>query len=103
MLRNFIVLLCILTINACTWVRLTKEGESVVVKTESEVTDCKRGAKTSATLRSKVMGIERNEEKVKEELETLGRNAAVEYGGNVIVPITEIKDGSQSFAVYQCQ
>jgi len=103
MLRIFVILMCVVIINSCTWVRLTKEGELVEVKTESEVTECKRVAKTSATLRSKVLGINRDEAKVKEELETLGRNAAVEYGGNVIVPLTEIKDGSQSFSVYQCQ
>lgn len=103
MIRNIIVISLALTISSCTWVRLTKDAENVSVKTEQEVTDCQRVAKTNATLRSKVMGIERSKEKVQLELETLARNAAVEYGGNVVVPITEIEEGKQSFAVYKCK
>ena len=48
------------------------------------------------------MGIERSGEKVQTELETLARNKAVEFGGNVVVPSSEIVDGIQSFDVYQC-
>lgn len=103
MIRSITILLLSFIIISCTWVRLTTDGENVVVKTQEEVTDCKRVAKTNASLRSKVMGIERSEEKVKLELETLARNAAVEYGGNVVVPITEIEEGAQSFAVYKCE
>jgi len=101
-MEKLMIVLLSLTLCSCTWVRLTKEGELVMVKTEDEVTECNRVAKTNASLRSRVMGIDRDDEKVKQELETLGRNAAVEYGGNTIVPITEIKDGTQSFAVYKC-
>lgn len=102
MLKKLLPFLLIFTICSCTWVRLTADGETVTVKTEAEVSDCKRVAKTTATLRSKVMGVERDEDKIRLELETLARNAAVEYGGNVVVPITEIEDGAQSFAVYKC-
>ena len=103
MLNKLLLVILCLIISSCTWVRLTNEGEMVVVKTEAEVSDCKRVAKTTASLRSKVMGIERDEDKIKLELETLARNAAVEYGGNAVVPITEIEEGSQSFAVYKCK
>jgi hypothetical protein len=103
MLKKLLLFLLCFTICSCTWVRLTKDGEAVTVKTEAEVSDCKRVAKTTASLRSKVMGVERDEDKIKLELETLARNAAVEYGGNVVVPITEIEEGAQSFAVYKCK
>lgn len=96
-----VLLLCLL-LCSCTWVRLTKDGEAVLVKTEAEVANCQRLATTNASLRSKVMGIERSADKVKLELETLARNAAADYGGNAVVPTTEIEDGKQSFAVYKC-
>ena len=102
MYRKLILFFLCLAVSACTWVRLTNDAEKVVVKTESEVSECKRVAKTTVSLRSKVLGIERNDEKIKLELETLARNAAVEYGGNAVAPITEIEDGSQSFGVYKC-
>ena len=87
---------------SCSWVKLTEEGEKVSVRDASEVSDCKKVARTTAELRSKVMGINRNADKVKKELETLARNAAVDYGGNVVVPESEIMEGKQSFNVYNC-
>lgn len=87
---------------SCTWVKVTEEGEKVSVRDASQVSDCKKVARTTAELRSKVMGINRNKEKVQKELEDLARNAAVDYGGNVVVPESEVKDGKQSFAVYNC-
>jgi len=37
-----------------------------------------------------------------EELEILAKNSAASMGGNVIVRISGIKDGEQSFDVYKC-
>lgn len=87
---------------SCTWVKPTSEGESVMVRNADQVADCKKMANTTASLRSKVMGVERSKEKVQKELETLARNAAVDYGGNVVVPTSEITDGKQTFDVYKC-
>ena len=87
---------------SCTWVKLTKEGERVAVRTADQISDCKKVANTTASLRSKVMGIERKSEKVQTELETLARNAAVDYGGNVVVATSEVEEGKQTFDVYQC-
>lgn len=96
------VISSILFLVSCTWVKLTKEGEGVAVRTADQVTDCKKVANTTASLKSKVMGIERNNKKVQTELETLARNAAVDYGGNVVVATSDIEEGKQTFDVYQC-
>lgn len=87
---------------SCTWVRLTKDGEAVAVKTADQVVDCKKVAKATASLRNKVMGIERNAEKIQAELETLARNKAVEYGGNAVVASSKVVEGIQTFDVYIC-
>lgn len=87
---------------SCTWVKVTEEGEIVSIRDKSQVTDCKKVARITSTSKGKIMGVERKKDKVKEELETLARNEAMEYGGNVLVPATEIKDGKQSFFVYRC-
>ena len=91
-----------LTVAACTWVKLSKDAEDVVVKSQQEISACKKVAKVTATLQNTVLGIERNSEKVKSELETLARNKAVEYKGNTVVPSSEIVSGMQDFEVYQC-
>jgi hypothetical protein len=46
--------------------------------------------------------VSRNQTRVGEELATLARNSAAQLGGDTVVAITEIVDGSQTFAVYQC-
>jgi len=87
---------------ACTWVKLSKEAESVVIKSHDEITACKKVAKVTASLQSTIIGVERNTEKVKTELETLARNKAVEFKGNTLVPSSEVVSGMQDFDVYQC-
>ncbi|MGD8560104.1 MAG: DUF4156 domain-containing protein [Gammaproteobacteria bacterium] len=95
------VLISVLVVS-CTWVKLDKAAEGVSVRQPSDVADCKKVARTVVSLRSKVMGVKRDDEKVKKELETLARNAAVDYKGNVVVPGSTIDEGKQSFDVYQC-
>ncbi|MGD8567716.1 MAG: DUF4156 domain-containing protein [Gammaproteobacteria bacterium] len=102
MQKHISVLLMVLLLASCTWVKLDKEAESVMVKQKSEVADCRKIARTTVSLRSKILGIERSKEKVQRELETLARNSAVDYEGNAVVPSSIIKDGKQSFDVYLC-
>lgn len=102
MKRKMTVLVLLLPMAACTWVTLDKAAQPVMVKSATEVSTCKKVAHTSVSLRSKVMGINRNEEKVRKELEILARNAAVDYEGNAVVATTAVNEGKQSFDVYQC-
>ena len=101
-MRIVIVAVLGLLLTACTWVKLDAAGEKVRVLTAQEVGGCKELGKTHAMLRSTVAGVERNEEKVKSELETLARNAAGGMGGDTVVPASEITDGKQTFMVYRC-
>ena len=102
MKKILLVLVSVMVFGACTWVKLTSEGEKVNVLTHAQVTNCKKLGKTRAMLKDKIAGISRNQEKVKLELETLARNSAVDMGGNAVVPVSEIADGKQVFDVYQC-
>ena len=92
----------VLALQACTWVKLSDEGKKVRVLGADEVTGCTKLGKASVSLKSKVAGFDRSRKKVQEELEMLGRNTAVELGGDTIVPVTPIKDGKQVFDVYRC-
>jgi len=87
----------------CTWVGLSPEGEKVVVLSPDEVTNCDRLGHTTVSLLDKLAGIERNREKVQEELNTLARNSAVDLGGDAVVPESKINDGKQRFGVYRCR
>ena len=46
------ILFLALTLNACTWVKLTPEGEKVRVATIDEVKSCERKGKTNASLKA---------------------------------------------------
>lgn len=96
------ITLLVLSFSACTWVKLTPEGEKVRVLSADEAKNCKKLGLTRAMLKDKIAGVSRNEQKVKTELETLARNSAVDMGGDTVVPVSEIEEGKQVFDVYRC-
>lgn len=91
-----------LTLNACSWVDLTPEGKKVRVLSADEVKSCTKKGKTTVSIKADVAGIDRKHEKVKEELEMLARNSAVDLKGDTVVPTSEIENGRQTFDVYRC-
>ncbi len=91
-----------LLIGGCSWVKTTAEGEKVRVLDHSEVTTCKELGHTTVSLIDKVAGIDRDPEKVAEELRILARNSAARIGGDTVVPISAISQGEQRFSVYRC-
>lgn len=102
-MKNITVLLLLLVVvTGCTWVKLTPEGEKARVLTRADVVNCKKLGKTTVSLKASVAGFERNAEKVKKELETLARNHAVDLEGDTVVPETEIENGQQTFSIYRC-
>jgi len=100
--KLFLALLVAISLQACTWVKMTSGGEKVRVLSVEEVSSCKKLGITQSFLKDKIAGVNRNKDKVKKELETLARNTAADMGGDTIVPKTEIEDGQQSFTVYKC-
>lgn len=96
------VILVSISVVSCTWVKMTPEGEKVRVLSADEISRCKKLGQTEVSLKNDVAGFKRGEEKVKKELETLARNSAANMDGDTVVPITDIEDGKQSFAVYRC-
>ena len=82
--------------------KLNTGGLKARVLEISEVSSCRELGKTSASVLDKVIGIDRSNEAMKEELETISRNTASAMGGDTIVPLTKIENGKQSFLVYKC-
>ena len=103
MVRLLSVVVLALVLSACTWVKLSPEGESVRLATPADVGNCARVGSTTVSLVDKVIGIERNREKVQEELNRLARNSAADVKGDTIVPIGAPQDGRQNFDVYRCR
>lgn len=99
-----IFILCIigLLLQACAWVELTHSGDKTRLLSKAEVSQCKKLGKTTVSLKAKIAGYERNQEKVQKELNILARNAASDLKGDTVVPFTKPKDGRQVFEVYRC-
>jgi hypothetical protein len=87
---------------ACTWVKLTSEGQRVRVAGAAEVAHCQKVGVTTSSTKNVVAGFERSDERVREELEFLARNAAADLQGDTIAPAGEPRDGRQTFGVYRC-
>lgn len=94
--------LVVLLLSACSWVKMTPEGEEVTVAKAAHVANCKFAGTTTVSVKSDIVSFKRDAEKMKTELETLARNEANKLKGDTIVPVTEIKDGEQTFKVYKC-
>ena len=102
MIKWFAAGLLALYVSACTWVDVTEEGEKVRVMSLAEVTACKRVGKTTVRTTAGLAGLDRYEDKVQAELNTLARNSAVDVGGDTVVPIGSPDEGRQVFEIYRC-
>jgi acyl dehydratase len=96
-------LVLLLLLQACAWVKPTASGAEVRVASASEVADCREAGSTQVSVLDKVAGVRRGYTTVSEELATLARNSAAQLGGDTVVPTSEIVDGTQTFAVYDCR
>ncbi len=102
-MRRVVMLMVVAACTSCTWVKPTEQGELIVLRDLSDVTDCKRIGKTTAISRVKVAGVKRKEKKVTLELQTIARNQAARMGGNVVSALGPIEGNEQSFGVYSCE
>ena len=87
----------------CTWVKTTPEAERVRIVPRDRVADCKQLGDVSTYTKSKIAGVNRKADKVKEELETLAQVEAAEMGADTIVVASEVSNGRQTYIVYKCQ
>lgn len=94
--------LVVLLLSACSWVKMSPEGEEVTVAKAAHVANCKFAGTTTVSVKSDIVSFKRDAETMKTELETLARNEANKLKGDTIVPVTEIKDGEQTFKIYKC-
>jgi hypothetical protein len=102
-MKKFVMLcMAVLLLQSCAWVKLTPEGEKVRVLDAGEVGGCREIGTTTSSVKADIAGVARKESKVREELQALARNAAVDMNGDTVVPLGAPLDGRQVFAVYRC-
>jgi len=89
-------------LSACTWIEPTKESSNVTLVKPFNVKECRKLGSTMATVTHKIGPITRDEETVREELATLAKNRAATMGGDSIVALEPVVDGSMTFDIYKC-
>ena len=102
-MNNSLIVVCgVVLLVSCAWVKVSEKGETVrLVQSRQAVESCKLIGRINGKVVDRVV-FERDEEKVATELVNLARNEAGMLGGNTILSISDIVDGRQTFAVYQC-
>lgn len=88
---------------ACTWVKPVDGSDQVILVKPDNVAGCEKLGHTTSFVKDSVAGLTRNQETVTEELVTLGKNQAVEMGGDAIVQTAPLKDGKVGFDIYRCR
>ena len=101
-IKAMMVGLAVFSMSACTWVQLSEEGKKVRVLSANEVAKCKPVGQTTSTTTAKLVGVKRHQNAIKDELETLARNAAINLDGDTIVADGPMVDGKQTYKVYRC-
>jgi hypothetical protein len=97
-----IVLLATASLGACTWVKPDARGEQIKVAYFGEPTHCEPMGEITVSVAHRVAGVRRSHMKVKDELESLARNAAP-AGADTVVPQGEPVEGEQVFKSYRCR
>lgn len=89
--------------SACTWVHMAPGASAVrVLSAGAAPTSCEKRGDIAVSVKDKVAFYERNELRVREELETLARNEAPGLQADTVQPLDEPADGEQRYAAWRC-
>ena len=91
-------------LGGCTWVKMAPGGAAVkVVAAGQDMSACEKRGEVSVSVRDRLGPYERNDIKVRDELETLARNEAPGLNADTVQPKGEPDDGEQRFLAYRCR
>lgn len=91
-------------LSGCTWVKMAPGGAAVkVAAAGQDLSACEKRGEVSVSVRDRLGPYERNDIKVRDELETLARNEAPGLGADTVQPKGEPDDGEQRFLAFRCR
>ncbi len=90
-------------LGGCTWVHMAPGAGAVrVISPGGAPSGCERRGEVAVSVKDSVAFYQRNELRVREELETLARNEAPGIQADTIQPLGQPLEGEQRFAAYHC-
>lgn len=90
-----------LSIAGCTWVHMGPGASSVKVVTGPPA-GCEKRGEVTVSVKDSIVFYERNELRVREELETLARNEAPGIGADTVQALAPPNNGEQQYAAWRC-
>ena len=104
MYRVLVPVLMVAALSACTWVPIAPEAKKVQVLPpgSTAASSCQKLGEITVSVQGSVAFYDRNAVKVRDELETLARNEAVDLNATAIQPVDEPVDGKQRFMAWRC-
>ena len=85
----------------CTWVHMAPEARSVKV-VDGPPAGCAKRGEIAVSVKDSIAFYERNDLRVRDELETLARNEAPGLGADTVQPLGPPIEGEQRFAAWNC-
>ncbi|KFN44184.1 DUF4156 domain-containing protein [Arenimonas oryziterrae] len=93
----------VLSLSACTFVKMGPGGEQVkVVAANKDLAACEKRGEIEVSVKDRLGPYSRDALRVRDELETLARNEAPGLKADTVQPRTEPKDGVQRFTAFRC-
>jgi len=98
------VSLIVLSLSACTWVKIEPEAKQIRVAMPTEdLSSCgTMRSEITVSVRDQVGLFNRDDMKVRDELETLARNQAAGSGVDTLKALDEPLNGEQTFGTWLC-
>ncbi|MGC1547924.1 MAG: DUF4156 domain-containing protein [Rhodanobacter sp.] len=103
MRKRQLLLVPILLLGACTWgITLDDAAKNVRTAWSGDVSACHELGKITVSVMDHVGPVDRNDIKVRDELEVMARNEAAKMHADTVKPLGDPSDGSQPWGAYQC-
>jgi hypothetical protein len=100
-MRIPLLLVALTLATSCTWVHMAP-GASAVRVVEGPPAGCENRGEIEVSVRHNLAFYDRNQRKVRDELETLARNEAPGINADTVQPLGPPSNGSQRYAAWRC-
>lgn len=102
-MRKTLLILLPLVLTGCNWgIKLDDSARNVRTAWNGDVGSCREQGKVTVSVMNRVGPVDRNDLKVRDELEVMARNEAAKMGADTVKPLGEPSDGSQEWGAYSC-
>lgn len=101
MTRLALAMITLSLLNACSFVDTIPGAELVILS--NDLASCEKVGQTTVKVLDNIIGIDRSETAISEELQMLAQNSAIKMNANAIWPVTEITEGSRTYHILRCQ